>query len=92
MDLTGRQVKRADEYGGPIIDYTVQLPSGRRATITISGPQKKFGGTTLEPSTVNWSAIGSVGAEDAAVYGQALTTAAFLADELHGPMPTPEGV
>lgn len=85
MQLSGRQVKAADKYGGPVVDYNVRLPSGRHANLTVTGPQLKFGGTTLEPATVNWSAIGAVDAHDAAVYGQALTQAAMIADGLPGP-------
>lgn len=59
-------------------EVSVELTGGRIINaITVYGPRTAFG--SKQPATVNWSGIGSVPAEDAVRYADAISYAAQLA-------------
>jgi hypothetical protein len=79
MDMTVERTP-ATEYTREYATVTVVLTSGRTAHVAVYGPEVRFG-TVWEPS-VNWSAIGSVGIEDAVRYASAIAAAAGIAPTL----------
>ena len=67
------------DYGYQTVHVT--LPSAGQLTIDVRPPRIAFGET--KPATVNWPAIGSVAAEDAAAFADSLRIAADIATELN---------
>jgi hypothetical protein len=70
----------ASQYSPEMAEVHVDLPTSGSARVTLYGPDIRFGSPS--PSTVNWSAIGSVSAEDALVYAGAIALAASIAPTL----------
>lgn len=72
----------ASTYSAERAEVQVQLPDSpeRRMTIDVYGPDSMFGAS--REARINWSAIGSVSAADAAAYGRALEVAAEISKTL----------
>lgn len=83
MEFTTKTVRRADQYGGEWVDISTLLPSGRRASVSVMGPDHRYGGPT--PPEVNWPSLGASSPADAEAFGLLLVRASVVAPTLPGP-------
>lgn len=67
----------ASKYRAESATIEAGLAGGRSAKVEVWGPEVAFG--QQQEARINWSAIGSVGAADAATYAKAIQAAVDLA-------------
>lgn len=86
MEFTTKTIRKADQFGGQWVDISIQLPdSERTVTVTVMGPDARYGGSVQQPPAVNWPSIGASTPADAEAFGLLLVRASVVAPTLAGP-------
>lgn len=80
-----RTIRREDSHSGRAVEASVELVSGFKASVSIYGPELRYGGQVV-PARVNWSGCGSQDLDAAMAYGNLLRFAAVHAETLPGPV------